>query len=145
MARHGPPPPAENHASQLGQVSVRGPSRQRHRGGVRQRAKPPSPQGFRRDLVPVPLRASKRRVFVNHERGLGGSGSRAVCVAAEYSEQPREGSRNKRERESRIPSVARIGGCEKTGGVKEKMLELCACTMVWNQARPMREWVMYHT
>ncbi|KOM28232.1 hypothetical protein LR48_Vigan511s005500 [Vigna angularis] len=43
-----------------------------------------------------------------------------------------------------IPSVARIGGCEKTGGVKEKMLELCACTMVWNQARAMREWVMYH-
>lgn len=43
-----------------------------------------------------------------------------------------------------FPSVARIGGCEKTVRLKEKMFELCACTMVRNQARAMREWVMYH-
>ncbi|ESW25877.1 hypothetical protein PHAVU_003G072900 [Phaseolus vulgaris] len=45
-----------------------------------------------------------------------------------------------------IPSVARIGRFEKQGRVKvkEKKFELCACTMVWNQAGALREWVMYH-
>jgi len=47
----------------------------------------------------VPLRSSKRCVSVNRESGLGGSGSGAVRVAAEYLEQPRQGPRNKRERE----------------------------------------------
>ncbi|CAJ1939992.1 unnamed protein product [Sphenostylis stenocarpa] len=49
-----------------------------------------------------------------------------------------------RRREVAIPSVARIGGGEKTSTGKEKRFELCACTMVWNQAGSMREWVMYH-
>ncbi|KAL7000743.1 hypothetical protein U1Q18_001903, partial [Sarracenia purpurea var. burkii] len=28
---------------------------------------------------------------------------------------------------------------------KEKKYELCACTMVWNQASSLREWIMYHS
>ncbi|XP_020233212.1 glycosyltransferase family 92 protein RCOM_0530710 [Cajanus cajan] len=44
-----------------------------------------------------------------------------------------------------VPTVARIGGDGERIGEKEKeKFELCACTMVWNQARAMKEWVMYH-
>ncbi|XP_027346778.1 glycosyltransferase family 92 protein RCOM_0530710-like [Abrus precatorius] len=45
-------------------------------------------------------------------------------------------------REKLIPSVARIGSDRKTN--RGNKFELCACTMVWNQARAIREWVMYH-
>lgn len=48
-----------------------------------------------------------------------------------------------------MPSVARIyspkGTSEEAG--RKKMTtkhELCACTMVWNQAASLREWIMYH-
>ena len=40
-----------------------------------------------------------------------------------------------------LPSVARVGG---GGGVKGKKYELCVCTMAWNQASALREWVVYH-
>jgi hypothetical protein len=46
-----------------------------------------------------------------------------------------------------LPSVARIGGGSvqrKNNSEKEKH-ELCVCTMVWNQASAIREWVMYHS
>ncbi|KAG5091413.1 hypothetical protein JHK82_050191 [Glycine max] len=49
--------------------------------------------------------------------------------------------------EAMIPSVAKIGGYREEinrGNKKKNKLELCACTMVWNQARAMKEWVMYH-
>lgn len=44
-----------------------------------------------------------------------------------------------------FPSVARLGGYREiiNRGSRNKF-ELCACTMVWNQARAMREWVIYH-
>lgn len=44
-----------------------------------------------------------------------------------------------------LPSVARIYGSdsiEKKSGIKH---ELCVCTMLWNQAPFLREWVMYHS
>ncbi|KAL2253518.1 glycosyltransferase family 92 protein RCOM_0530710-like [Sesamum indicum] len=46
-----------------------------------------------------------------------------------------------------IPSVAKVSdsGFE---GQKKKMegkYELCVCTMVWNQASAIREWIMYHS
>ncbi|KAK7386926.1 hypothetical protein VNO78_27302 [Psophocarpus tetragonolobus] len=51
-----------------------------------------------------------------------------------------------------IPTVARIGGYEKTNrnnntnkNNDNNRYELCACTMVWNQAHAIREWVIYHT
>ncbi|KAK7317561.1 hypothetical protein RJT34_01906 [Clitoria ternatea] len=48
--------------------------------------------------------------------------------------------------EKLVPSVARIGSYKKlpkNRGNKDKF-DLCACTMVWNQARAIREWVIYH-
>jgi hypothetical protein len=46
-----------------------------------------------------------------------------------------------------LPSVARIGSGSvhrKKNSEKDKH-ELCVCTMVWNQASAIREWVMYHS
>ncbi|KAJ1389872.1 Glycosyltransferase family 92 [Sesbania bispinosa] len=45
-----------------------------------------------------------------------------------------------------VPSVARVGS---PGGARiqrknRNKYELCVCTMVWNQASALREWVMYH-
>ncbi|XP_057810909.1 glycosyltransferase family 92 protein RCOM_0530710-like [Salvia miltiorrhiza] len=42
-----------------------------------------------------------------------------------------------------VPSVAKIfdGG----SGRKEAKFELCVCTMVWNQASAIREWIKYHS
>ncbi|CAL1410693.1 unnamed protein product [Linum trigynum] len=31
------------------------------------------------------------------------------------------------------------------GGKGEEKYELCACTMLWNQASVLKEWVMYHS
>lgn len=46
------------------------------------------------------------------------------------------------------PSVARIFNSkphERRGGNNQgKRYELCVCTMVWNQASALREWIMYH-
>ncbi|XP_028767618.1 glycosyltransferase family 92 protein RCOM_0530710 [Neltuma alba] len=47
-----------------------------------------------------------------------------------------------------LPSVARVRSsspqAQKRKG-KTKKHELCACTMVWNQASALREWIMYHS
>ncbi|XP_027360781.1 glycosyltransferase family 92 protein RCOM_0530710-like [Abrus precatorius] len=51
-----------------------------------------------------------------------------------------------------VPSVARVGGTSRSsssGGARvqkrnRRKYELCVCTMVWNQASALREWVMYH-
>ncbi|KAL6969507.1 hypothetical protein U1Q18_029219 [Sarracenia purpurea var. burkii] len=55
-----------------------------------------------------------------------------------------------------VPSVAKISNSnsdseeqkkkkKKKKKSKEKKYELCACTMVWNQASSLREWIMYHS
>ncbi|CAL5398873.1 hypothetical protein CsSME_00021913 [Camellia sinensis var. sinensis] len=50
-----------------------------------------------------------------------------------------------------VPSVAKIVNFkseEEKGRRKKKRngkYELCACTMVWNQASALREWIMYHS
>ncbi|KAK4763694.1 hypothetical protein SAY87_013132 [Trapa incisa] len=45
-----------------------------------------------------------------------------------------------------VPSVAKIYGSGKDsdtkGGTK---YEICACTMLWNQASSLREWIIYHS
>ncbi|RZB99415.1 glycosyltransferase family 92 protein RCOM_0530710-like [Glycine soja] len=51
--------------------------------------------------------------------------------------------------EAIFDSVAKIGGYRKqinrvNMNMNKNKLELCACTMVWNQARAMKEWVIYH-
>lgn len=45
-----------------------------------------------------------------------------------------------------VPSVAEIRGRGSSGGKRDGdgKYELCACTMVWNQASAIREWIMYH-
>ncbi|CAI9785196.1 unnamed protein product [Fraxinus pennsylvanica] len=46
-----------------------------------------------------------------------------------------------------VPSVAKISGFkseEKKKKKSEGKYELCVCTMVWNQASALREWIMYH-
>lgn len=47
-----------------------------------------------------------------------------------------------------MPSVARVRSSspkvQKRKGKTQKH-ELCACTMVWNQASALREWIMYHS
>ncbi|KAL2559311.1 hypothetical protein Fot_04050 [Forsythia ovata] len=44
-----------------------------------------------------------------------------------------------------LPSVAKIFDTKSEGKRKgEGKYELCACTMVWNQAFALREWIMYH-
>ncbi|KAL1808315.1 hypothetical protein ACET3Z_025305 [Daucus carota] len=42
-----------------------------------------------------------------------------------------------------MPSVAKISNSKSMVTQKEKY-ELCACTMVWNQASAIREWIIYH-
>ncbi|GFP80057.1 upf0392 protein rcom_0530710 [Phtheirospermum japonicum] len=42
-----------------------------------------------------------------------------------------------------MPSVAKILDLGSNG--REKKHELCVCTMVWNQASAMREWIKYHS
>ncbi|KAK4263323.1 hypothetical protein QN277_028753 [Acacia crassicarpa] len=47
-----------------------------------------------------------------------------------------------------MPSVARVGNSSPQAQKrkrKTKKHELCACTMVWNQASALREWIMYHS
>ncbi|PSS28681.1 Glycosyltransferase family 92 protein like [Actinidia chinensis var. chinensis] len=45
-----------------------------------------------------------------------------------------------------VPSVAKIFDVKSEKQKKsEGKYELCACTMVWNQASALREWIMYHT
>ncbi|XP_057507872.1 glycosyltransferase family 92 protein RCOM_0530710-like [Actinidia eriantha] len=45
-----------------------------------------------------------------------------------------------------LPSVAKIVDLKSEGRKRESegKYELCVCTMVWNQAPNLREWVMYH-
>ncbi|XP_042499649.1 glycosyltransferase family 92 protein RCOM_0530710-like [Macadamia integrifolia] len=51
-----------------------------------------------------------------------------------------------------LPSVAKIidsttttaEAQEESKGKEEKKYELCVCTMVWNQASSLREWITYH-
>ncbi|KAM7487366.1 hypothetical protein LguiB_024850 [Lonicera macranthoides] len=44
-----------------------------------------------------------------------------------------------------VPSVAKIVNSKSEVGERNKSkYELCVCTMVWNQASSLREWVMYH-
>ncbi|KAL8121153.1 hypothetical protein AgCh_018063 [Apium graveolens] len=42
-----------------------------------------------------------------------------------------------------MPSVAKLSNSNSLGE-KKKKYELCACTMVWNQASAIREWIIYH-
>ncbi|OVA14321.1 protein of unknown function DUF23 [Macleaya cordata] len=42
-----------------------------------------------------------------------------------------------------LPSVAKIPHLKSEDKINEKY-ELCVCTMVWNQASAIREWIMYH-
>lgn len=47
-----------------------------------------------------------------------------------------------------LPSVARVYSSEKkkkSSVVNVKKHELCVCTMLWNQAPFLREWIMYHS
>lgn len=44
-----------------------------------------------------------------------------------------------------VPSVAKISNPKSTGRKKNKeKYQLCVCTMVWNQAFALREWIIYH-
>lgn len=44
-----------------------------------------------------------------------------------------------------LPSVAKISSLKSDGGRKDVgKYELCVCTMVWNQASALREWITYH-
>ncbi|CAH9146628.1 unnamed protein product [Cuscuta epithymum] len=44
-----------------------------------------------------------------------------------------------------FPSVAEISSLESASGKgRGKKRELCVCTMVWNQASALREWITYH-
>ncbi|CAK8536895.1 unnamed protein product [Lathyrus sativus] len=53
------------------------------------------------------------------------------------------GNLRRRQVRTLLPSVARIGsGSVRKSGEKH---ELCVCTMVWNQASALREWIMYHS
>lgn len=42
-----------------------------------------------------------------------------------------------------VPSVAKISTSERNRNVEKH--ELCACTMLWNQAHSIREWITYHS
>lgn len=42
-----------------------------------------------------------------------------------------------------VPSVAKIQSLEV--GPRAKKYELCVCTMLWNQAHSVREWITYHS
>ncbi|CAN4124326.1 unnamed protein product [Withania somnifera] len=46
-----------------------------------------------------------------------------------------------------LPSVAKISDLKSEGrkNVENGKYDLCVCTMVWNQASALREWIMYHS
>ncbi|KAK4779671.1 hypothetical protein SAY87_015777 [Trapa incisa] len=45
-----------------------------------------------------------------------------------------------------VPSVAKISGSGKDFDTKRSnKFQICACTMLWNQASFLREWIMYHS
>ncbi|CAI8587760.1 unnamed protein product [Vicia faba] len=44
-----------------------------------------------------------------------------------------------------LPSVARVGSGRSVEKRSSEKYELCVCTMVWNQASALREWIMYHS
>ncbi|KAF5726783.1 hypothetical protein HS088_TW22G00465 [Tripterygium wilfordii] len=43
-----------------------------------------------------------------------------------------------------VPSMARIHDLKSSKIIQGQKYELCACTMLWNQAFALREWIMYH-
>lgn len=43
-----------------------------------------------------------------------------------------------------IPTIAKLRPMTSNGNKSGYKYELCACTMVWNQAAFIREWIMYH-
>ncbi|KAL3501267.1 hypothetical protein ACH5RR_035716 [Cinchona calisaya] len=44
-----------------------------------------------------------------------------------------------------LPSVAKVFSSKYEGRMKNRgKYELCVCTMLWNQASALREWIMYH-
>ncbi|XP_043723578.1 glycosyltransferase family 92 protein RCOM_0530710-like [Telopea speciosissima] len=43
-----------------------------------------------------------------------------------------------------LPSVAKIFHFTTTTAAVKKKYEMCVCTMVWNQASSLREWITYH-
>ncbi|KAF8399365.1 hypothetical protein HHK36_015230 [Tetracentron sinense] len=44
-----------------------------------------------------------------------------------------------------LPSVAKIFYANSQEKKNKKKYELCVCTMVWNQASSLREWIVYHS
>ncbi|KAL3636309.1 hypothetical protein CASFOL_020856 [Castilleja foliolosa] len=56
---------------------------------------------------------------------------------------PRVRVRSKSHDRALMPSVAKILDLGSNG--REKKYELCVCTMVWNQAAAIKEWIKYHS
>ncbi|RAL53224.1 hypothetical protein DM860_006896 [Cuscuta australis] len=71
------------------------------------------------------------------EEALGGRVTVGTMMTA-----PRGSRRVEEGRRFLFPSVAEVSRVESGGGGKKH--GLCACTMVWNQAPALREWITYH-
>ncbi|XP_044492206.1 glycosyltransferase family 92 protein RCOM_0530710-like [Mangifera indica] len=106
-----------------------------------------------RCLLPRSIRINKSkaqgiRVTVVHVNSLGralGIGDRRP-MAGIRSSRP-YGQRRRIYREYvPVPSVARIYNFNSNQQRRNKRkYELCVCTMLWNQASSIREWIMYHS
>ncbi|XP_030498749.2 glycosyltransferase family 92 protein RCOM_0530710 [Cannabis sativa] len=91
------------------------------------------------EVVRCPL---PRSIQINPEKAKG------IRVTIGYT------SRNQKyPRRNALPSAARINSSKSRVQInrrrnelkkKKKKHELCVCTMVWNQAPALREWIMYH-
>ncbi|CAH9095326.1 unnamed protein product [Cuscuta europaea] len=80
------------------------------------------------------------RINKSPEKALGSS----VTIGMISPLRVRTGEEHNRRRVV-FPSVAEISSLESASGKgRGKKRELCVCTMVWNQASALREWITYH-
>ncbi|KAK9109465.1 hypothetical protein Sjap_017525 [Stephania japonica] len=89
-----------------------------------------------------PDELSLRRLVSSGGGGGGGGGGNRIRVSLEILDYGRQRSRGART--VKVPSVAYYSPVRTLAGDGKKSL-LCACTMVHNVAKFLKEWVMYHS
>ncbi|KZV24649.1 hypothetical protein F511_37363 [Dorcoceras hygrometricum] len=95
-------------------------------------------------LTTKALSAAQEVVRCPLPRSIGSNPIKANGIRVTVGVTPRD--RGRVYRRVVVPSVAKITNFgSEDDKRKEGKYELCACTMVWNQASSIREWIMYHS
>ncbi|XP_073020365.1 glycosyltransferase family 92 protein RCOM_0530710-like [Primulina eburnea] len=95
-------------------------------------------------LTTKALSAAQEVVRCPLPRSLGNNPIKANGIRVTIGVTPR--IRGRAYKRLIVPSIAKITDFGSEGKKrKEGKYKLCACTMVWNQASSIREWIMYHS